>query len=226
MHTVAVIAQKGGPGKSMIAIHVAAAAVQVGAQAGLIDLDPQATTYTWSLKRLESHPDLPSIEVIQGAANPIALTADLKMAREQGADLVLIDTSASSDEIALLAASQADFILIPTTPDVFDLEAISPTLDLIQRFRKAGVVVFNKTAPIDHDFERAQTALTEIGAHIAPVRLGLRKAYPRAVEDGRTVFDLKGKDKSAKATEEITALYDWLYEQLTAPAKAGEGVAS
>nr|WP_137830278.1 ParA family protein [Methylobacterium sp. L1A1] len=51
MRTIAVISQKGGIGKSTVAVHLALAGTLVGFRTALVDLDPQATARKWGAKR-------------------------------------------------------------------------------------------------------------------------------------------------------------------------------
>jgi len=63
----------------------------------------------------------------------------------------------------------------------------------------------------------AAAALATHGVPVAPVRLGERRAYARAVAGGRAVTEFEPKGKAA---QEITALWEWVYAQLL----SGEGV--
>ncbi|HTW68838.1 MAG TPA: ParA family protein, partial [Acetobacteraceae bacterium] len=47
MQTVVIVSQKGGAGKTTLAIHLAAAASEAGLVALVVDTDPQATACTW-----------------------------------------------------------------------------------------------------------------------------------------------------------------------------------
>ena len=48
MKTLAIVSQKGGVGKTTIAVHIAVAAASAGYSVAIIDLDPQATAAQWS----------------------------------------------------------------------------------------------------------------------------------------------------------------------------------
>ena len=51
MFTIALIAQKGGTGKTTLAVHVAADFEIAGDSAALVDLDPQASAALWGDRR-------------------------------------------------------------------------------------------------------------------------------------------------------------------------------
>ena len=85
MYTIALLAQKGGTGKTTLAVHVAADFEGAGGSAALIDLDPQASAALWGDRRGRS----PFV----GAVPAARLEAALAAARRSGAGLVVIDTA-------------------------------------------------------------------------------------------------------------------------------------
>src|SRR4051812_41991304 len=88
MRTVAVISQKGGAGKTTLALHIAVAAERAGYSTVLIDMDPQGTLEAWGDWRKEEPP------IVISAKTP-TLAKTLEKAMAHGADLVVIDTRQS-----------------------------------------------------------------------------------------------------------------------------------
>ena len=117
MKTIALIAQKGGTGKTTLALSLAVAAEQTGKVAVIIDLDPQATACNWADRRKADTP-------IVVDAQPTRLPKALEKARQGGVDLAIIDTSARSEQSALAAAKSANLIIIPCRPQIYDLETV------------------------------------------------------------------------------------------------------
>ena len=101
MKTIALIAQKGGTGKTTLALSLAVAAEQDGKQAVIIDLDPQATACRWSDRRQAETP-------VVVDAQAARLGKALKAAEERGVDLVIVDTPARNADASLEAAKLAD----------------------------------------------------------------------------------------------------------------------
>ena len=102
--------QKGGSGKTTLAVHVAVCAVRHALGVAMIDLDPQRSLYKWN----QSRPDNHKIDTIAAEAGQVP--GLLKQAQAGGVDLVIIDTAPHSDNKAAIVARMADFILIPLHP--------------------------------------------------------------------------------------------------------------
>ena len=219
MKTIAIISQKGGAGKTTIAIHLAVAAERRGMKTALFDLDPQASASSWSDKR-----ESPSPAVV--SAQAARLPNLLEQAAAQLADLVIIDSAPNADAASLAAARAADLILIPCRPAAFDLNAIGTTLNLAAVAGKPAFVVLNAVPPLGKVGEEARIALQSGGVEVVPVVLHQLVAFSHAVNDGRTAQELNDKSKAAK---EVEALFAWIKKQanvqtgLSANAKSRKG---
>jgi chromosome partitioning protein len=94
MQTVAIISQKGGAGKTTLAIHLAAAGT-AGLLSLVTDRDPQATACTWASWRGRADPD-----VLDCAAHAL-LPRKLQQAASLGAQQAIIDTPSASASLIL-----------------------------------------------------------------------------------------------------------------------------
>lgn len=218
MPTIAIISQKGGAGKTTLALHLAAAAQEAGRVSLVIDTDPQATASQWAAWRKDAPP-----EVIDSP--PPRLAAKVDQARGQGAEFIVIDTPPHADSAARAAVEAADLVLIPCRPSAFDLSAIQTTAKLVQLLRKPAFVVFTAGSPnAPRVYQEAGELVQSFGTPPCPLQMPDRAAYRHASGEGRTVMELEPRGKAA---EEIRQLYDWTCRQLdTSTQKRKERVAA
>jgi chromosome partitioning protein len=200
MKIIAIISQKGGAGKTTLAVHLATAAAAAGHTAAVIDLDPQGTATSWSDRRTAQVP-----EVISGQA--VRIPALVNAARQNGADFLILDTAPNADQTASLAARAADLVLIPCRPATFDLEAIETTLLLTKAAGKPAYVVLNAVPPRSSIGKEAAEGLAARETKVAPHQLTQRAAFTHGVIDGRTAQEF---EPQGKAAEEVHALYVWV----------------
>lgn len=200
MKTIAIISQKGGAGKTTVAIHLAVAAERRGMNTAIFDLDPQASAASWSDKR-----NSPSPAVV--SAQAARLPSLLEQAAAQSADLVIIDSAPNADAASLAAARVADLILIPCRPSAFDLNAIGTTLNLAAVAGKLAFVLLNAVPAQGKVGEEARNALESGGVSVADPVLHQLVAYSHAVNDGRSAQEF---DPKSKAAAEIDALFGWV----------------
>jgi chromosome partitioning protein len=136
MRTIALISQKGGSGKTTLAIHLAVAAQRAGLMSAIFDLDPQASAETWGQWRDDKPP-----EVVPAKAATLARALD--KARGAGVDVLVLDTPGAAEGAALAAAAAADLILIPCRVCAFDLASVRQTEALGRAAGRPMWLVFN-----------------------------------------------------------------------------------
>lgn len=199
MKTIAIISQKGGSGKTTLAVHLAVCAEMNGKHTVIIDLDPQASSVAWKQSRTDETPDVLD-------AQPEQLAALLEKAREIKTDLVLVDTAPHSDKAAAVAAQFADIVLVPCRPSILDINAIQSTLNILKLVNPKTAIVLNAIPSHGAREQEARDALETL-APVAPVAIYNRVAYFDAMNDGRSVQEY---DPRGKAAEEVQALYKWI----------------
>ena len=196
MKTLAIISQKGGSGKTTIAVHMAVCAIRQNLHTAIIDIDPQGSAFDWYLSRGEEN----ELNAVQATAGQ--LTALLKQAKAGGADFVIIDTAPHSDSAAAMTAQVADFVLMPCRPARFDLKAIGSTAAIVKLAKTPAAVVIN-AAPRGKLADEAREALQQQGLTVLDPVLQQRVAYSHAVIDGRSVHEYEPEGKAAEEIDEL-----------------------
>ncbi len=197
MKTIAVISQKGGAGKTTLAINLAVAAETLGHSAVIIDLDPQSSAKSW--------------HDIRGSDNPVVISAQasrlpnmIETARKHGASLVIIDTAPHSETAALESARAANVILIPCRPSLLDLRAINTSSDLAALSKKPALAVLNAVPARGTLADEAEKVIKSYGLKVLPARLGQRSAFVHSITNGQSVLEY---EPSGKASMEVKSLY-------------------
>ena len=205
MYTVALVAQKGGTGKTTLAVSLAVAAGQVGMTSIIIDLDPQATACNWKDRRKEEGP-----VVID--AQPSRLAAALEKAAENGVDFAVIDTPARSEQSALAAAKVADLVLIPCRPQAYDLETIPNTKEILALAGNTpALAVLNAVPAIGDRHEQARALLERLQIPVCPFMLGNRAVFGDSGAVGQAAQEY---DQTGKGASEILQVYKYILSTL------------
>ena len=202
MITVALLSQKGGALKTTLSISLACAGVEAGKETLLIDLDPQATACKWGDRRKAEAP-------IVIDAQPARLANALQKAKEGGIQLVVIDTPPRSADAALAAAKLADVIVLPCRPQMYDLETIPNTLELVATARSGKgalpmMAVLTAVPAQGNRHEQAKQAIEALGVAVCAQTIGQRAAFGDAGALGMSVLELDGR---SRASEEVRQVY-------------------
>jgi len=202
MNVIAVLSEKGGVGKTTIALDLAVAAVRMGLLSAVLDLDPQATASQWTDRRKEERPWV----ITTPAAR---LVATISKAKAQGVELIVIDTPPRMSTEAAEAARRADLVLIPVESHTFALETIFKTADLVRLSgNPPAAFVINKAPAQGHAATVAAEFITSQGFTVSPVILHLRAAHQHSTNAGMVAAEY---DASSKAAEEAAALAEYVF---------------
>src|SRR5437899_8187559 len=106
MYVLALVTQKGGSGKSTMAVGLAVAAMENGERVAFVEADPQGTISKWKERRENPYPRVDRV------ADPAELERALSRLEAEGIWLAIIDTAATNNALALRAIANAELCLI------------------------------------------------------------------------------------------------------------------
>lgn len=204
MKIIAIISEKGGAGKTTLAVNLAVAAEAHGLATAIFDLDPRANSTVWG----DSRPTkIPAVVPAQAARLPLLL----EQARSNDADLILIDTAGNAEGVAGQAAQHADAILIPCRPFAPDLISIATSARIAQTSGKPFFVVINAAPVQGVETAEAITAISAAGVQVSPIILHSRKPFVSRFHEGLAALDI---DPKGKAAAEIREFFLWVCEKV------------
>ena len=206
LQVIAVVAEKGGVGKTTLALTLAVAAVQAGRKVAVFDLDPQATAAQWTDRRENEFPWV--------VATPATrLDAAMENAKGQGVDFVVIDTPPHAGTDAVEAARRSDLVLVPVEPHLYTLETLPKLGNLLNLAGGTpALFVVCKAAIQGKEGKDAAAYIKEQGFDVCPVTLHLRAAHRHAGNVGLTAQEYEPKGKAA---DESLQLYTYTMKLLT-----------
>jgi chromosome partitioning protein len=203
MKVISFVTQKGGSGKTTLALNFAVAAMSPKKHVVILDMDAQGTARKWYERRDDESP--PLIEVT--AAD---LEKAVAAARDKKFDWALIDTPGRDDAAQAAAIRASDFCVIPCRPSAADLEATPTTVETIKRLRKPYAFVLTQTPPRSFRIREAQTGLSYLGI-VSPTPVVLRNAYQDAQSMGLGVTEY---EPEGRAANEVLECWKWIVSRI------------
>jgi chromosome partitioning protein len=199
--------QKGGVGKTTIAIHIAQALAMSNLAVLLVDADPQGSARDWAAARENE----PAFSVI-GLDRP-TLHRDLP-AIASNYDHVVIDGPPRVTDLARSVIIAADLVVIPVQPSPYDVWAASDVVGLIKEasvFKEnlKSVFVINRKIVNSAIGRDVVDALSSYEIPVLKSAVCQRIVFAESAATGMTVLETNVKSSAAK---EIRALVDELME--------------
>ena len=203
MQVIAVLNQKGGVGKTTIAVHLARAFQLSGNKVLLVDSDPQGSARDWAAAKSEQ-----PLTVV-GLDRPALVDKDTRRIADVG--IVVIDGAPQLKDMTVSAIKAADMVVIPVQPSPYDIWATAELVDLVKqrieitdgRVQAAFVVsrVITGTRLGREIFE----ALDDYGLPILKAQISQRIIYAVSAANGETAMDV---EPGGIAAREVRTLAD------------------
>lgn len=202
---ISVLNQKGGVGKTTLAIHISHALVLKGYSVLLVDADPQGSARDWATART----DKPPFPVV-GLDRP-TIHRDLP-ALVKDFDHVVIDGPPRVSDLARSAIIAADLVVIPIQPSPYDIWAADQIIKLIQEasvFKEniKSVFVINRKIVNTAIGRDVVEALEQYPIPVLKASISQRVAFAESAASGSTVLET---EKLGAAAKEVMALVDEL----------------
>lgn len=199
---IGVLSQKGGVGKTTIAVNLAATYAKSGLRVLLVDADPQGSALQWSAAR-----DAEPLFSVVGMAKATLHKELPDIAKDY--QVVVIDGAPRVNELGRAAILASDIVLIPVQPSPYDIWAAAETVRLIQEAQQfkenlKGVFVINRkiaNTAIGRDVTEALGQFETIP--VLPTALHQRVIYAESAGQGLSVLEV---DPKGEAAREIASL--------------------
>jgi chromosome partitioning protein len=205
---VVLAGQKGGAGKTTLALNVACELAARGRDVTLLEADGQRSALTFD-SVAETH-GRRVIKVITSNGNVYEELRQLA----RNADDIVVDTPGRLGDVQRAAMMGSDVVLFPVVPSPLDGWALADTLSLFVQAREArpelrGAIVINMRDGRSVDGQEARADLVADDAvkvarvAVLKTKIGNRTAFRRSLREGRGVASTP---RAQAAREEIASL--------------------
>jgi chromosome partitioning protein len=200
MMIISVVNQKGGVGKTTIAINIGIGMARRNYKVGFLDTDPQGTASQWQ-----------SIEgnvAFEVRRHPSRVSTGEIMDVEQNHGVLIIDTPPAIGEITQSVLELSDLAIIPLAPSVLDIWSSRTTIGMIEEAKKVnpkleGRLLVSRKIPRTRLGRDGREAIAALEMQVFETEISQRIAYVESMIAGVSVFQYAPRSDASQEIENL-----------------------
>lgn len=192
--------QKGGAGKTTIAIQLATCWRSAGHSVAVVDIDPQASLTGWMRLREHGAPGAPELHLSMVGGWRLGVELDRL---RSNFDIIVIDSPPHAETEAREAIRGADMVVIPCQPSPLDVWASRSTVETAQRENRRHALLFNRVPPRGRVIEQTASTIAREGFTALSARLGNRQAFVNSLARGLGVIESEPRSAAAQEVRDL-----------------------
>ena len=206
---ITIAQQKGGTGKTTLAVHLALAFIKYhNHKVAIIDTDPQGSLGKWFVIR--SKKNSLNKNLTFKTASLWGAQYESKMLK-QDHDIVIIDTPPKIESDARPAIEAADLVLIPVAPSPVDFWATEAIIEIAKKAKRKVLIQINRANHRSKLISKTHEYIKSINVKSTDTLIGHRQIFVTSMGEGKTVVE---KQRKSKAVEEIKSISNQILLEL------------
>jgi chromosome partitioning protein len=212
MKVISLLNEKGGAGKSTMALNLAASLHRRGSKVVLLDCDPQGTIRDWR----NTSPEGVNLPPVLAADRANTFKESIKTL--EGNDYVIVDGPAKAKEMTAAIVRNSDIVLIVIQPSAADIWAAAAVVQIVNGYKEVGgevdvAFLLNRVSSTSKlSKEAIQGDWNEYQIDQLSTTVGNRVSFAQAMADGVSIFETTDGQAKAEVDLVIQELEDakWL----------------
>ena len=201
--------QKGGSGKTTLAVHLALAFIKYhNLKVAIIDTDPQGSLGKWFMIRTEKK--VSNDNLTFKTASLWGAQYESKSLKKDH-DIVIIDTPPKIESDARPSIESADLVLIPIAASHVDFWATGAIVEIAKKANKKILIQINRSSQRSKLISKTNEFIKSLNLSATKTIIGNRQIFAASMGEGKTAVE---KQKKSSAVEEIKKLSEQILSEV------------